>query len=34
MIDYTFVAEPVCGYQYYLTRDMYLENNNNKRLSK
>ena len=34
MIDYTFVAEPVCGYQYYLTRDMYLENNRSIKLNK
>ena len=25
MVDYTFVSEPICDYQYYLTRDMYLQ---------
>ena len=25
MVDYTFVEKLVCDYQYYLTRDMYLQ---------
>ena len=30
MIEYTYVDEPVEDYQYYLTREMYLENKNKK----
>lgn len=30
MVEYTYVDEPV-DYQYYLTRQMYLENKNHKK---
>ena len=31
MVEYTYVDEPVEDYQYYLTRQMYLENKNHKK---
>ena len=32
MIEYTYVDDPVEDYQYYLTKEMYFENKNNKKL--
>lgn len=32
MIEYTYVDAPVEDYQYYLTKEMYFENKNNKKL--
>lgn len=32
MVEYTFLNEAVCDYQYYLTRDMYLEKEQRKKL--
>ena len=32
MIEYTYVDDPVEDYQYYLTKKMYFENKNNKKL--
>lgn len=29
MVDYTFLEKLVCDYQYYLTRDMYLQKKDN-----
>ena len=31
MVEYTYVDEPVEDYQYYLTKQMYLENKNHKK---
>lgn len=32
MIEYTYLDDPVEDYQYYLTKEMYFENKNNKKL--